>query len=135
MNYKGRARTTIKISGFEESVPAAASIKHLTEQVALATAADGMQFENGIYQVTAGKTFHIIGVMVHVNSTGGGNVLLSSGDTENAETASIITLPLPSGRAGVTEFQVTKTLAASKFLTIKPSAAVVDYIEIIGYEL
>ncbi len=135
VNYKSGGRRKITVNGITFNVPAGAVLIHLLEQVALATAADGMLKDNAIYQVTSGKTFFIKKIIVHTNSTGGGTLVVHQGDTENAQTALKVTIPLSSGAIAVTEYLYDNSFSSAKFITIAPSAAVVDYVEMIGYEL
>ncbi len=139
VNYKLSNQRTITAGGITIPVPAGATIIYLTEPTNLAATADGMLKAGVAYQVTSGKTFHIFGVKVHYSGAGGGTVVFSSGDTENAETATILTLEVPdhTGSESHDDFQYVHdiTLASAKFLTSNPSGGVVEQIVVIGYEI
>ncbi len=135
VNYKSGGRRKIVAGSIQVNVPANGVLVHLLEQVALSTAADGMLNFNVIYQVTSGKTFHVTSIIVHTNATGGGTLAVSSGDTENAETSLIVTIPLHSGLAVATEYYMDFSFVSGKFVTINASAAVVNYVEMFGYEV
>ncbi len=138
MNYKGKVRS-ITIAGIEMSVPAGAIIKHLYEQTGSSSAADGMfdQDDLAVYAVPAGKQFHLLGVKLHLDETlTGGTLVLSTGDTEDAETATITSIDIATMKNVVQEIWINdKIWAATKFITINPASAVIEYTEMIGYEL
>ncbi len=134
VNYKGSTRKII-ITGLELNVPSNGTVKLLRDAVAADTAADGFidDSDNLIYAVTTGKTYRILGLGFRCASAGVETVVISSGDTENAETATLITLRLPY----TTELfwiPVDLTLAAAKFLTYNPSSSGINEILAIGYE-
>ncbi len=135
VNYKGSTRK-ITVADVEINVPANATIKHLFDGAAGSSAADGMisASDGLIYQVTTGKTFRILGILMVTPTAVAQTVLLSTGDTENAETGTIITLQMPYGANLNIWISLDKTLASAKFLTYKPSSTGLGYIQIIGYE-
>ncbi len=135
VNYKSGGRRKIIANGVTFNVPATATLIHLIEPVAGSSAADGMLKDNSIYQVTAGKTFFLKKIVIHTDATGLGSVAINQGDTENAETALKLTITLTGGIAAVIEYMVEISFASAKFVTINPSATVVTYIEMIGYEV
>ncbi len=138
VNYKGQVRSIV-VGGYERSIPAQAKVIQLHEQVDGSSAADGM-FDTSdgiIYSVPAGKTLVILGVTLHGKAAAALDVVvISSGDTENAETASLVSIQIPIGNA-ITEFVLdgSITFASAKFVTINPSTTTLDYITMIGYEL
>ncbi len=137
MNYKG-VQTKIKTPNIEITIPINASLKHLFEPVLSSVAADSMfdMDDNAVYAVTAGKVFHGILCIVHHDETNlNTTVTLFSGDTEDAETASVIIVPGGSVANSVISAFINKTWAAGKFIVNKPAAASVDFLEIIGYEI
>ncbi len=137
VNYKGKKRT-ITVYGVEFQIPVAATIIRLNEDTGSATTADAMFDVNDqlVYQVASGKTFHLLGVKIyHDETTTGGSVAISSGDTEDAETAAIITVNTGVTVNVIMEYPMDKTFASGKFITINPSAAVVENITMIGYEI
>ncbi len=137
-NYKGEKRAiTTGRQGQVIPIHDGHEIIQLVENVDGSNAADGMLENNTgvIYQVAAGKTFRILGVHVRVGTAAAVSTLvISSGDTENAETATLLTLQIPNSGSALTFFAVDKTLAATKFLTINPSNTEISFIQIIGYE-
>ncbi len=137
VNYKSK-RKTITFAGVEYPIPEAAVIKFLHDDTASATAADSMfdSNDNLVYAVTAGKTFHLLGVRIfHDETISAGSLVVSSGDTEDAETAAIITLKVGATANIIVEVPMDKTFAAGKFVVYNPSAAVVENIQMIGYEI
>ncbi len=135
-NYKGSTQRTITVAGVVIIVPSNATIKHLIDIVAASSAADGlMDISDGlIYQVTSGKTFRILGISLTSAGTVAQTVVVSTGDTENAETATLFTLQIPYVAGLPMWFSVDKELASAKFLTYNPSSTGTNMIEVIGYE-
>ncbi len=134
VNYKGQIRS-ILVAGYEKSIPAQAKIVTLHEVAAADTGADGMidDADGLIYQVTAGKTFHCLGVMTDTDGNSG-SMVVSSGDTENAETATVATIYTWSSTAE--EWHIRDfTIASAKFITHNPSGTQVTYVKMIGYEV
>ncbi len=138
MNYKSTQRS-ITVHGIKVFIPANGVIKHLYDQTASAATADAMRDVDtqAAYQCPTGKTFHIIGVYLHHDETiVAGTVVLSSGDTEDAETSTIVSITtIPKANGVIEAYFENKTLLAGKFLTINPTAATEEFIEIIGYEV
>ncbi len=144
-NYK--IVRTITIGGVTVLVPNNATIKFLSEHVDGSNAADTMldAGDGGAYQVATGKTFHLIGITIWCDTpVAGETIKISTGDTENAETAAVInTLQLPmvtqiTGNG--TEYFVGdtptgNTWASAKYLVINPSGTTVDWITMVGYEI
>ncbi len=136
-NYKSvHHKQTIRVAGVETNLPIDSTIVHLLDQVVAAAVADGFRrAETGvIYSVTAGKTYRILGVMIVATSAQVQTIVISTGDTENAETATLITIDTPYLAATPMWYAVDKSLAAGKFLTYNPSSTNVEHIEVIGYE-
>ncbi len=135
-NYKGTTNKKIRVAGVETNVPIGSPIIHLYDQVAGSNAADGFLdvADHLIYSVPAGKTLRILGVcQVSATAVAETNVI-STGDTENAETATLLTLDLPYLATTPHWLSVDVTLAAAKFLTYNPSGTGCNMVEIIGYE-
>ncbi len=134
-NYKGEKRAVVG-TWFSYPVHDGHKLIALDENVDASNAADGFHdISTGvIYQVTAGKTFRMLRIQVRIGTPGAASTLvISSGDTENAETATLLTLKLPN-QAGNQYYQVDKELASAKFLTHNPSGTDVIFINIVGYE-
>ncbi len=133
-NYKGQARRII-IGNVEIPVPAGAVIKTLYDPVLLSTAADALLYQNSTYQVPTGKTFHMIGMRLTIElATGSGNVIISQGDTEDAETLVKVTITYTSNPTNDQEIYGEEEFTTGKFITVKSSAATLEHIIIIGYE-
>ncbi len=136
MNYKGTVRRII-FAGVENSVPASANLVAFHEPTVGATVADAM-FDtktNLVYSVPAGKTLRILGIRIHTKTVNAGAVVVSSGDIEDAETATIISIILDANADVVTDYYCDVTFASGKFITINPSQDSVEFIQMIGYEL
>ncbi len=135
-NYKSANNQIIRIGGVETKVPIGAKVVMLHDGVAGSSGADGMvdAADNTIYQVTAGKTLRILGIQITCVTATAETIVISSGDTEDAETATIHTHMLPFIAQTPVWHHVDFTLASAKFLTYNPSSTGVAYIEIIGYE-
>ncbi len=118
-NYKGEKRAVITgHQGAIFPIHDGHEIIQLVENVDSSNAADGFLETNTgvIYQVAAGKTFRILGIKVSTKTASAiSTVVISSGDTENAETATLLTLQIVNGSSNVLYFTVDKTLAATKF--------------------
>ncbi len=135
-NYKSAAQRKIRVLALETPVPINANVQHLQDIVAGSNAADGLlNIEtNAIYSVAAAREFVILGIGLISVAGAVENVVVSTGDTENAETATILTLQLPSS-TGIQEwYSVRKILAAGKFLTYNPSGTGLNQIDVVGYE-
>ncbi len=144
-NYK--IVRTITVGGVTVLVPNNATIKHLSEQCDGSNAADTMidSGDGNAYAVATGKTFHLIGVTLYCDTpVAGESVKISSGDTENAETATIINnlmSPMITQKTGNgTEYFVGdtpsgNTWASAKFVVYNPSGTTVDFITMVGYEI
>jgi len=135
-NYKIGSRRKITIAGLQTPIPNVGNAFYLYDMVAGSNAADGMMDvdTNAIYQVAAARTLRILGVRLTSLGTAAETVVISSGDTENAETAGILTLQIPTIADLPVWMSVEKTLAGSKFLTYNPSGTGLSIIEIVGYE-
>ncbi len=138
-NYKSSISSKINWGGVITNVPIGAKIVHLHDQVAGSSAADGFidVFDNAIYQVPAGKTLRILGFRIQNNTpVAADTVVISTGDTENAETATLLTIliSMNAQQGIIKEVHVDLTLASAKFLTYSPSSTTVIDIEAIGYE-
>ncbi len=136
MNYKDTLRS-INFGGVVTPLPEKAVIVVLTEQTQRSTAADAMQLNSSVYSVTSGKTFRCLGIhLVSDNNGGPGDVVISSGDTEDAETSTITTVQIPTTVARVViNTAIDFELLSGKFLTINPSTARVDFIYMVGYKI
>ncbi len=135
-NYKGTTNQKIRVAGVEINVPIGAKVVHLYDAVAGSSAADGFLDvdDNTIYSVTAGKTLRILGIQIIAATAVAETVVISTGDTENAETATLKTLTLPYIATTEHWYFMDFTLAAAKFLTYNPSSTGINHIEVIGYE-
>ncbi len=141
-NYKTTAKS-ITVGNVTTSVPNNATVFELEDAVINATAADGMLIVNNnsattAYQVATGKTFRLLGIIVHGGAEIDGSTLtITQGDTENAETLGKLTVLLHgANQQGTTQvFAVDITFAAGKFITNKASAANINHLTMIGYEL
>ncbi len=122
-------------AGIHYYLPSTYNRRLLQEPVAQSSAADGMfTLDNSIYQVPTGKNFLGRGIKIW-NQIAGGTVAISSGDTENAETALVYTQQLPTvANVSGIEVDCSFTIAAGKFVTIKPSSTTLDFIQIMGFE-
>ncbi len=134
MAYKNVRR--VIVAGFETIVNSVDTIIHLTEQTAGSSTADAMQKSSGVYQVTAGKTFQMLGCRIWTDATGGGTVTIYQADTEDATTSSkvVVDVPLVPSTHGAEQYIHTVTIASGKFITIVPSTTTVLHFEIIGFE-
>ncbi len=137
VNYKGLTRS-ITFSGIKIHYPAQTGHVVLYDQTALSTTADAfLNTTTGTaYTVTAGKQIHVVGVQVWMDTTtASGTVVISQGDTEDAETVTKWTVRLPTKTNAYMEQMCNFTVAAGKFITLNPSAASVSHIVLVGYEL
>ncbi len=134
VNYKGSTRKII-VAGVSINVPANGKIVMLQDGVNSSSAADGFLDVNvsTIYSVTAGKTLRILGIGLMPSSANAETVVISTGDTENAETATLLTLTNPFV-ALLQWYAVDIELASAKFLTYNPSSTGLAHIFAIGYE-
>ncbi len=134
-NYRSTNRNKIIIAGFETVIGKAVPI-HLTEQTINDTAADAMYKDSAVYSVPTGKKFILLGVRVYVDSTGGGDLAIWEGATEDAETSLKQTVDLAvAGVNNVIEYYIhSVSFAAGKFITINPSGTQVEFVELLGYE-
>ncbi len=135
-NYKGASRT-ITYGGYKRAIPAGAKIIVLCEPTNNASAADAMikEFDNVLYQVTAGKTFHLCGLQYSL-SAGGGTIVVHEGDTEDAQTTAKGTVVCGFEVGVLYEVAIIdETFASTKFITVSPSTTQVLSIRMIGYEV
>lgn len=136
MNYKSTQRK-VTWGGLETTIPISATVVVLGEQTNSSSSADGMikEFDNVVYAVTAGKTFHLLGIS-YTLSAGGGTIAVHEGDTENAQTVAKGTV-LCGFTVGVEYFLAIEdeTFASAKFITIAPSTTQVLGIRMIGFEI
>ncbi len=136
VNYRGSAQTRIEIGPVSSSIPIGAKVVLLIDGVAGSNAADGMidVADNLIYSVPTGKTFYALGIQLTSVTAVAETIVLSTGDTENAETGTVQSMQIPYLQLEPVWFHVAFTLQAGKFLTYNPSGTGVQFIQVIGYE-
>ncbi len=135
-NYKSPHKQIIGANVIHH-VPKSANIVHLNEPIAAAAAADSLfdTADNLVYSVPVNKTLKVLVIKVTLASNAGGTVSITTGDTENAETAVIVVLRQAIAAADfVQEYAVDFEWAATKFVTAKASTTHINHIEMIGYE-
>ncbi len=135
VNYKVQSHKRIIIDTLEITVPSNAKIVVLHEPTAASASADAMRddADGAAYVVTSGKTFTCLGVLTDGDGNAG-NVVISSGDTEDAETATVMTVynwTSLNEQWHILPF----TIASAKFITINPSSTQIKYMKMLGYEL
>ncbi len=136
VNYKANPRV-IKTEAVTYPVNDQFEIIQLDDNVDGSNAADGFHEVNTgvIYQVATGKKFRMIGLTVRIGTGGAASTLvISSGDTENAETSTLLTIKLNNLNSSIDHYAIDKELVAGKFLTYNPSGTDVLFVKIIGYE-
>ncbi len=136
-NYKNPLHTLLGFpdGGILHQIGSGKTPTLLFDRVANATTADGfLKHKTGtIYSVTAAKTFTACGLAVYLDTTTAGDLVISTGDTEDAETATVFNCQLI-GVVGWLYIPVNFTIAAGKFITYNLSGAGVEMIELVGYE-
>ncbi len=135
-NYKTVTKY-IEISGITVAVPKGTTLKHLYDGVGASSTGDALfDHDTGlVYQVTAGKTFKIVGVVLTMASNAGGTLTLHQADTEDATTVLKITIRTPiQGVDSKSEHYFNKDIAGGKFITSTPSTTQINHISIVGYE-
>ncbi len=142
MNYKPRPRP-VTIAGYKIYLPETAEYLQLFDRTTGASAAESMQKDGGtLYAVGTGKTFHALGMRIIVAGTTGGNIVIYSGDTEDALTTALHTFDVPKIDLMIYDIPFSsnnlKSLmvwSAGKFIVIKPSSTTIKFLEIYGYEI
>ncbi len=137
MNYKS-TQPKIIIGGYERTIPSDGKLVSLIEPTNANASADAMfnEITNTLYQVTSGKTFHLLGLRYSLVAAGGGTLVISQGDTEDAETVTKVTLMLGFELVAVHEVGMDEiTFASAKFITINPSTTNIAQIRMVGYEI
>ncbi len=137
MNYKS-TQNKIVFGGYERTIPAGATLIVLIDDANANASADAMLSEktNVLYQVTSGKTFHLCGIQYSLVAASGGLVVISQGDTEDAETVTKVTLKFGSELAVLYDVAIDGvSFASAKFITSNPSTTNLAQIRMIGYEL
>ncbi len=89
--------------------------------------------DNTTYQVTSGKTFHVVEIHIMWSAITAQFVVFTEGDTEDAETNARVTL----GTTGVLGRAIYPThfeLASGKFAVYNPNSTGCLFILMIGYE-
>jgi uncharacterized protein YaaW (UPF0174 family) len=88
---------------------------------------------NADYQVTAGKTFNALGIIIEVGTVAG-TMTIYQGDTADAVTVAKLTIGA-AGTAYRIVIPLAFTIAASKFVTVQSTASgVQSNVILIGYE-
>jgi len=87
---------------------------------------------NLVYQVPSGKTFQCLGVRI-VQIATQGNLTISTGDTQDAETATKASFQMPA-IVGITEFPLDITFDATKFITADEDTVTINTLWMLGYE-
>jgi len=133
MNYKPTEQI-IACDSVRTKVPNGTTVKYLSDYVGGSSVADGMMYETLIYQVTTGKTFRCLGILLTCNTTGGAYLVISEGATEDAETTEKVRVQTPY-QANIkfwipTDFEI----ASAKFITYNPSFSDIASIAMVGYE-
>lgn len=131
-NYKPYGKSYLGGQWYKVTVPDS-DIVILEDFANSATVADGMidTVDQLIYQVPAGKQLNVI-MVYHTHSTNIVTVTWSTGDTEDAETATKL-IVTNAAVAGLTEFPCKIFFAAGKFITYNPSNTSVMTLGLIGY--
>ncbi len=134
-NYKGGKRKII-VGNVETSVPHGAIIKYLTDETALSASADSMQTAAITYVVAANKKFRLLGIILYAdNAASVGDFTVSTGDTEDAETATKVLIEkLTNTQRVAMEIHTDVEFDAGKYIVINPGAANIESVSMIGYE-
>ncbi len=134
-NYKGGKRKII-VGNVETAVPHGAVIKYLTDEVALSTSPDSMQTAAIAYVVATGKKFRLLGMVLYSDNTGTvGDLTISSGDTEDAETATKVLIEKGTNTQRFRmEIHTDVEFDAGKYIVNNPATANIEFISMVGYE-
>ncbi len=133
VSYKTLRRITV--GGIQAIMKNTDLPKVLTEQTQGSSTADAMQYRSAVYQVSTGKEYVMLGVIIWTDGTGGGTVAIYEAATEDAITSLKRTIDVPFIPLGMALEQMESgAFAAGKFITIVPSTTTVLHFQIIGYE-
>ncbi len=136
VNYKPSSNNLLETAGVTIKIDSSYKIKFLYDPTDSVTVVDSFLdvASDAVYQVPTGRTFHCMGIRV---DTGNGLPLIPifEGATEDAETTQLIKLAIAASSNLLHEFWINDvTFAAGKYIVLKPSAAYVKNIYMIGYE-
>ncbi len=141
VNYR-KFEHLVTIGNITFHIPNTVELMRLHDRTDGSAAADSMNEHGGtnLFAVDAGKRFQIIGVKMYVEGVAGGTLVIYQGDTEDALTLAKITLTIPKLDLMIHEIpfvdndETLITIAAGKFVVIKPSASL-TWTEIYGYQI
>ncbi len=136
-NYKPGGHIVLESNGIQTPINVTADIKHLYDRVNLATTADTfLDSVTGLaYEVPDGRQFKIYSITIDTIAIAG-SFALWEGISEDALTNLLATLKTPTYVGRYTWYldSITALTPDQEFITYKPSAASVQYVEITGYE-
>ncbi len=140
-NQKWQAENYITIGGVTTAVPTGAVTVVLFDPTTNASAAESMRRAPGdaVYVVTSGAKFVLLGIWLRISSVAGAVFTIHEGATEDAQTTQKASISLAKVLDFTYEISMSDTtpreFAAGKYVVIKPSAGVVEYTQMIGYEI
>ncbi len=136
-NYKPGGHIKLETNGIIMPINVTSTIKHLYDRVNLSTNADSFldSVTGSAYQVPAGRQFKIYSITIDTIAIAG-SFALWEGSSEDALTNLLTTLKTPTyvGRYSWYLDAIPAIAPDQDFVTYKPSAASVQYVEITGYE-
>ncbi len=127
---------SLQIAGYKHnlrSYETAMCLYDDTNQNGAADSATRPSSSYSAYQVPSENSWVCLGIRIHVNAFGIGNLKVYAGDTENALTTLKLTLNIPAV-LGTYEYLTPFGIAGGQYLVIDPSNAGVDFVDFIGYQ-